>query len=48
MNLTIIESPGKNKKNIMNLEFTRDVEEDLDRIVQAKPDTRPSRVCITN
>lgn len=33
----------------MNLEFTRDVEEDLDRIAQAKRDTRPSfRVCITN
>ena len=33
----------------MNLEFTRDVEEDLDRIAKAKRDRRPSfRVCITN
>ena len=33
----------------MNLEFTRDLEEDFDRIAQAKLDTRPSfRVCITN
>jgi DNA topoisomerase-1 len=37
------------KFKLMNLEFTRDVEEDLDRIAKAKRDTRPSfRVCITN
>jgi DNA topoisomerase IA len=33
----------------MNLEFMRDVEEDLDRIVKAKRNTRPLfRVCMTN